>query len=75
MDNITIYIVDLQSPATPVEGGPDPLRTMIRVPYFRCNENVLPLDVPLFEHFLHRLANRLFVVVAFRTIQVSKSHF
>ena len=32
MDDITIDIVDLQSPAAPVKGGSDPLGTMIRVP-------------------------------------------
>src|SRR6478736_5471013 len=32
MDEITIDIVDLQSPAAGVKGGLDPLRTMIGVP-------------------------------------------
>src|SRR5271167_12067 len=74
MDEIAIDIVDLQSPAAGVKGGLDPLRTMIGVPQLRGNEDVLPPNRARLERCLHRITNRLFVAISFRTIEMSKSH-
>ena len=75
MDDIAIDIVELQSPAARIEGRLDPLRTMIGVPQLRGNEQVLPLKRSRLERFLNRITNRLFIAVAFRTIEMSKSDF
>ena len=75
MDEIAIDIIDLQSPTARVEGGFDPLRTMIVIPELRGDEHILPLNPRRLERFLHRIANRCFIAVAFRTIEISKSNF
>ena len=75
MDEIAIDMVDLQFPATRVEGGFDPLGAMIAVPELRGDEHVLPLDRSRLEHLLHGIADGLFIAVAFRTVEVTKSHF
>src|SRR6185437_35584 len=74
MDEIAIDMIELESPAARLEGGFDPLRTMIAVPELRGDEHILPLDRPRLEHLLHRIADGLFIAVAFRTIEVTKSH-
>src|ERR1700743_3996290 len=75
MDEIAIDIVQLQPPATGVEGRLDPLWTMIAVPQLGGNEQVVPLKRPRLERFLDRIANRFFITVAFRTIEMPKSRF
>ena len=75
MDDIAIDMVELQSTETPFEGRFDPLWTMIGVPQLCGNEQVLSQKRPCREGFLNRLANRRFIAVALRTIEVSKSCF
>ena len=75
MDEIAIDMVDLQFLATRIEGGFDPLGTMIAVPELRGDEHVLPLDRSRLEHLLHGIADGLFIAVAFRTVEVTKSDF
>ena len=75
MDEIAIDMVELKSPATRLEGGFDPLGTMIVVPELGGDEHVLALDRPRLEHLLHGIADGLFIAVAFRTIEVTKPHF
>ena len=72
---IAIDGVDLESPAARLEGGFDPLGTMIAVPELRGDEHVLALDRPRLEHLLHRVADGLFVAVAFGAIEVTKPRF
>jgi hypothetical protein len=45
------------------------------IPELRRDEHVLPLNLPRLEHPLHRVADRLFIAVAFRTIEVTEPHF
>src|SRR4249920_3722446 len=75
MDDIAIDMVKLQSTATRFEGRLDPLWTMIGVPQLCCNEQVLSQKRPRREGFLNRLANRRFITIALRTIEVPKSCF
>ena len=75
MDDIAIDMVELQSSATRFEGRLDPLWTMIGVPQLCGNEQVLSQKRPRREGFLNRLANRRFIAIALRTIEVSKSCF
>jgi hypothetical protein len=48
---------------------------MIIVPELRGDKHVLPSNVPRPKHPLHRVADRLFIAIAFSTIEVAKSHF
>ena len=48
---------------------------MIGVPKLRGDEDVLPPSRARPERCLHRITNRFFIAVAFRTIEMSKSHF
>jgi hypothetical protein len=73
MDDIAIDIIDSRSPTARVEGRLDPLWAMIAVPELRGHEEVLPPKRPRLERFLHRIANRIFIAVTFRTIEMSKS--
>ena len=75
MDDVTVDMVKLQPPATRFEGRLDPLWTMIGVPQLCGNEQVLSQKRPRREGFLNRLANRRFIAIALRTIEVSKSCF
>ncbi len=75
VDEIAIDGVNLQPPAAGVKGGLDPLRTMIGVPQLCGDKDVLPPNRPRLEKFLHRLANRFFIAVALRAIEMSESHF
>ena len=72
---IAIDIVELQPPAARVEGGLDPFGAMIGVPELRGDEQVLPPKRPRLERFLNRIADRFFVAIAFRTIEMAKSDF
>src|ERR1700722_14537868 len=75
VDEIAIDGVDFQPPAAGVKGGLHPLRTMIGVPQLCGDEDVLPPNRAHLEDFLHRLANRFFIAVALRAIEMSESHF
>jgi hypothetical protein len=75
VDKIAVDRVDLQPPAAGVKGGLDPLRTMIGVPQLCGDKDILPPNRACLENFLHRLANRFFIAVALRAIEMSESHF
>jgi hypothetical protein len=64
MDEIAIDIVESGSLATRLEGGVDPLGTMIVIPELRGDEHILPLNHPCLKHLLHRIADRLFIAIA-----------
>ena len=75
MDEVAINVFELESLAARLEGRFDPVRTMIVVPQLRGDKYVFPLNCPWLDHLLHGVADRLFIAVAFRTVEVSKSHF
>ena len=75
VDQIAIDVVDLQSTATRIECGLDPLRAMIGVPQLRGDEQVFPRNGPRLERFPQRITHRRFVAVAFCAIEMSKTHF
>jgi hypothetical protein len=49
--------------------------TAVVVPQLRGDKYVLPLNCPCLDHLLHGVADHLFIAVAFRTVEVSKSYF
>src|SRR6202022_2157613 len=75
MDEIAIDMIELESLTTRLEGGVDPLRKMIVIPELRGDEHILPLSRPRLKHLLHRIADRLFIAIALRAIEVTKPHF
>src|ERR1700677_223927 len=74
MDQIAIDIVHLQSAATGIERGPDPLWTMIGVPQLRGEEHVFPPKCPGLECFAHRFTHRFFIAVTLCAIEMSETH-
>ena len=75
MDEIEIDEVELEFLETGLESGFDAFGTMIGIPELRDDKHVLPLDLPLLEHFLHRFADLFFGSVAFRSVEQAKSCF
>src|SRR3954468_23146932 len=73
VDEIAIDIVELESAQTGLEGGFDPLWTMIGIPQLRGDKDVLPLQRSRFEGFTQRVANRLFVSIAFCAVEMSET--
>src|SRR5580700_11395883 len=49
--------------------------TAVVVPQLHGDKYVLPLNYPCLEHLLHGIPDCFFIAVAFRTIEVTKSHF
>src|SRR5580704_2542680 len=49
--------------------------TAVVVPQLRGDKYVLPLNYPCLAHLLHGIPDCFFIAVAFRTIEVTKSHF
>jgi len=75
VNEVAIDIVEPESPTTRLEGGFDTVRTMIVVPELRGDKHILPPNCPGLEHLLHGIADCFFIAVAFRTIEMAKSHF
>src|SRR5262245_34059781 len=75
MNEVTIDVVEAQSTTAPVECRFDPLWTMIGVPQFRGDEHVLAQNLARPEHVLHGIANRFFIAIAFRAIEMSEPDF
>src|SRR5580700_8071583 len=73
VDEVEIDEVELEFLETGLESRFDSFRTMICVPELRNDKNILPLDLPPFEHFLHRFTDFLFSSVTFRRIEQAKS--
>lgn len=75
MDEIEIDEVELEFCETGLARRFDALGPMICVPEFRDDKHVLPPDLPLLEHLLHRLADFCFGSVTFGGVDCAKSCF
>jgi hypothetical protein len=48
---------------------------MIVIPELGSDEHMLPMNRPRLKHLLHRIADRLFIAIALRAIEVTKPDF
>jgi hypothetical protein len=75
VDQIAIGVVELKSAKARIEGGPDALRAMIRIPQLRGDEHVLALKHSGREHLAQRITYRFFIAVPLCAIEMSKPDF
>src|ERR1700722_15175304 len=75
VDQVAVGMVDLQSAATRVVRGPDPLGTVIAVPQLRGDEYVLPRNRARVERFTQRITHRLLISVPLCAVEMSIAHF
>ncbi len=75
VDNVAVGVVDLEPAAAAVEGGFDAFGTVIRIPEFGGDEDILAPGCAGAVCGLHGVADGLFVAVAFGAVEVAEADF
>ena len=73
MDQVEIDVIHLELGTARFECGFDPLRTVIRVPQFRRDEQVFAGERPASDALPYRFAYLFFIAISFGAVEMAES--